>query len=545
MRFFIITVICCLTAFFTLSQDQKIDIQTARKQLFVGKQKINENSLHFLEKLSKSQFVNERNYVQFLESLDDRLQEEGKEVLYARYHFLLAQLLIAEDDYLNAYEHANQAENLLHSKMDTYYILAEKIYHTLGLIYYQFYYADDAKSYFLRSIELNPEQSELKIKAYNALGLIYTDRNQDSSLYFYHRAIDLSKKMKLKVWEPIILGNIGKIHLDKGDTLNAIKYFRLDSKLSLANEELESSFLANTMLINIYFERGEFVKFKHTLHLQDSLRKILRSPYFEYHYRRDEAVLFHLLGKYKEAYQNIILSEKYYELQKLNKIRDEELFKKRILSVNIEKINAEKQVLMIKKKSAENKLTTIVILALTSISSLLYYLIQRSQKSKRKEENLILKEKLIQQELENKENSLKETLTSLSEKARLLEEFEKVITDGSEISKIEQNKIIDKLHTLKLNTEEDLIEFKRSFAKLHPGFTEYLQSTYPDITNAELRLAALLKLKYDYAEMANLLGISVNSVRKTNSRLRIRLDINSQHELISYLQNINCSTTDD
>ena len=57
--------------------------------------------------------------------------------------------------------------------------------------------------------------------------------------------------------------------------------------------------------------------------------------------------------------------------------------------------------------------------------------------------------------------------------------------------------LTDKLQSFTFLTDEDWVEFKRLFEKRHRGFFDYFQENYPSVTNAEIRLAALIKLKLE------------------------------------------------
>jgi DNA-binding CsgD family transcriptional regulator len=53
----------------------------------------------------------------------------------------------------------------------------------------------------------------------------------------------------------------------------------------------------------------------------------------------------------------------------------------------------------------------------------------------------------------------------------------------------------------------------------------------PDMTNAEQRMAALIKLRLSGKDAARILGISPDSVRKSRQRLRQRLGLQGDEEL--------------
>lgn len=71
-----------------------------------------------------------------------------------------------------------------------------------------------------------------------------------------------------------------------------------------------------------------------------------------------------------------------------------------------------------------------------------------------------------------------------------------------------------------LLTEDDWKEFKQMFSEVYPKFFEQLHIDYPGLSQGEVRLLALCKLQLSSREMTNMLGISIESLRKSRYRLR-------------------------
>jgi len=65
-----------------------------------------------------------------------------------------------------------------------------------------------------------------------------------------------------------------------------------------------------------------------------------------------------------------------------------------------------------------------------------------------------------------------------------------------------------------------------------------LKEMVPDITEAECRIAALIRLHLNTKQMAAMLGISTDSVYKIKQRLRKRLPLNDDVTIETYLTKI-------
>ena len=99
--------------------------------------------------------------------------------------------------------------------------------------------------------------------------------------------------------------------------------------------------------------------------------------------------------------------------------------------------------------------------------------------------------------------------------SRLYESSDELVSDGGATTVAVQN-----FSGLTLLTEKDWQKFCQLFETVHPQFFTSLQSRYPGLSPAEVRLLALCKLVLSSKEMATMLGISLESLRKSRYRLR-------------------------
>ncbi|MEO9484402.1 MAG: hypothetical protein ABJG47_13180 [Ekhidna sp.] len=93
------------------------------------------------------------------------------------------------------------------------------------------------------------------------------------------------------------------------------------------------------------------------------------------------------------------------------------------------------------------------------------------------------------------------------------------------------NRIIDKT----FRVDEEWEAFNVTFDQMHDGFFRKLRKYYPSISNSELRLCALLRLNKNLKEAAELLGISPDSVKTARYRLRKKLGLKTEDNLIDFL----------
>ena len=136
----------------------------------------------------------------------------------------------------------------------------------------------------------------------------------------------------------------------------------------------------------------------------------------------------------------------------------------------------------------------------------------------------------LEKELQKNKLDLKLASESLKEKNRQLSAKGNVEkTDLVGIFKLLENS---------LSTESDWAEFKLKFKELNPDFLNVLLTKHPDLTKSEIRLLVLIKIGYSQKEIANLLNIASDSVKKAKSRVRKKMNLTESISLNDYLGNI-------
>ena len=78
-------------------------------------------------------------------------------------------------------------------------------------------------------------------------------------------------------------------------------------------------------------------------------------------------------------------------------------------------------------------------------------------------------------------------------------------------------------------------EFELRFLKVHPDFYHNIRQEFPDITPAEIKLSALLRLNFTTKEVASITGLSNSSVETARVRLRKKLKLDSDTNLVGFL----------
>lgn len=137
---------------------------------------------------------------------------------------------------------------------------------------------------------------------------------------------------------------------------------------------------------------------------------------------------------------------------------------------------------------------------------------------------------------QNTEEKLKDLNNEFEQKNieidHLTQQLETKELDAEKLAIIEQLKIKTIL------TNEDWDDFQNQFRQVYPSFLFKLKEEFVGITEAELRMAVLMKIQLNTKQIAALLGISPDSVHKTRQRLRQRMEVSDSNELDNVIHNI-------
>lgn len=97
---------------------------------------------------------------------------------------------------------------------------------------------------------------------------------------------------------------------------------------------------------------------------------------------------------------------------------------------------------------------------------------------------------------------------------------------------------VQQLHRLverELSSENDWEVFEENFNSVHEAFLRKMKHSFPELTPGDLRLAAYLKMNLSTKEIAPLLGISIRGVENKRYRLRQKMNLPNDENLVEFL----------
>lgn len=134
-------------------------------------------------------------------------------------------------------------------------------------------------------------------------------------------------------------------------------------------------------------------------------------------------------------------------------------------------------------------------------------------------------------ELRHKSQQLHTFTNHLAERNQRIQELETAFSEQDST----RQQLTAQLSTQAILTEEDWCQFQQLFHEVHPDFLPKMRRDAIGFTEGELRLAALIHLGLDRQTIANILGISPESVRKNFYRLEKKVALKKEDSLAGYL----------
>lgn len=481
----------------------------------------------------------EEAYFDFVKSKEKDISNKTG-IDYGRLCYLLALKWYNRKMPFEAYKYLDKANSALQTIAPNQIHYYGDLLKLNGEVYFNFHRNQKAKQFLLLALNNQQINTKTKISIYNTLGLVFRDENKaDSSVYFLKQGLQLAKSTKSDEWKGIIIGNLGYAHYINNDLGLAKLYFETDVRLSMANRQTESSINALSSLIHIAIEEKNDKILLRNMHLLDSLIATTddRFTYSVYLKARSEFMTY--FGKYKDALidyeKSIVLKDSVNRNLRLVDFQNTEF------QIEYEKNKA--KIELIREKQRKSQLNyLILVLGLSMIIVVCVVLLKRLKTKKAIERRILnLKNKNITLELDNNKRELNRVLKSLKEKNEIVEMLSRDYIESKndqiiDIKEFNREEIYDKIQSFRLLTEDDLMEFKNLFNRIYPNFYHNLTTQYHHLSNAEIRLAMLIKMELSTYEMAQILGISKDSVRKTNLRLRNKLNIDDKIDLINFIK---------
>lgn len=480
-------------------------------------------------------------YFKFVEHIHERLQVEETDL--EKYTDELLQiagemyLFSTKDSYPYIYELSLSLPELEKIK----YKNISKVYTLVGNT--AFYYSNfaEAKRNIKKALSYKNCPPLTRVNGLNTLGLIARTYQQgDSACYYFKEALHVARKYNVKDWIGVVSGNLGFSLFKNGDLDQAKELLQKDYLISLEQNDVMSAYLAFIALGEIEALNGNLdVAKKHLDKLNDTIKKnkALENDIISINFNRFQSVYYEKKGDYAKALFHFKESQRLREKDNLK--RDMQDHEKMEFQIRFQKEMRQKEIEKGQRFLKNSLIATTIVALLIALA----YLLLALKKRKAEKMWLLKEDQRKEEDLQEAKKYIDVMKSGIQDKNRIIDQLQEqmdVITTTSLAPEIKTMTLqqIESLRDSVVLTEDDWIQFKRRFKKIHPTFITKLMKLNPSLTNAEIRLATLMKLNLNTTEISNTLGISADSVRKTNLRLRNKLDFKKQEELIQLIHRL-------
>lgn len=367
----------------------------------------------------------------------------------------------------------------------------------------------------------------------DALGLLYLKDGQVKKAEDYFNQVkSISISINDKIRYAKALGNLSLIYSKNGATENAKKLLLEDIAISEQLKADQNTMYASTLLGEVLIQEKNYNE------AEKILNKALQIAESKSYFQTNEIKIQQLLTSiYK------ILNNKEAELKSYKRISQlEENLKKTDGDIALNNAN----LLMQKSKfeQANNEaqyqkersaLMRNVYIFITLLALVLAGFIYANSRKKLKNRELVYKQNVLRLEMdklkyehklsvaqENLDNQVEFLKNKNVQIHRLKAEIEKIKHSNSYYLEEQQGHLKTLLES-HLMTDENWENFKREFKKAYPEFYQKLQNEYTDLTDSNYRIILLKKLDFNNIEISELLGITVDAVKKSNQRMKKKL----------------------
>jgi len=139
-------------------------------------------------------------------------------------------------------------------------------------------------------------------------------------------------------------------------------------------------------------------------------------------------------------------------------------------------------------------------------------------------------------ELDHKKQELIQMALYISQQNDFLENLQKNISISKANNK--STLMLEKEFEQKVNLDKQREQFKLNINLINEDFYHTLYQKFPDLTDGEKKLCAMLRLHLSSKEIASIQNISPKSVDMSRYRLRKKLNLAPDTELCDYLEHL-------
>ncbi len=432
----------------------------------------------------------------------------------------------------------------------------------IGNIYMDIEQIDKGKAYYRQAINVMKfSNNNYYGDILNNYGIVFYDEGKyDSALFYFHKALDVYKK--INQLDAIGAGyqNIGITYVMMGNEKPGLDY--LHGALDIFNKQKLPNDQASVMidLGHAYLKTGRYDSADRYLQRALDISERINSTY----YKKQALLFFYRLYEKQEKYAEAL---QYYKMYSTFK----DSLENRALKENLQELEIkyhtaqnEREILRLKNREILDKsqkrllIVGIVGLAVFLILTFIIFFVRRKKDLEIHRQKVLVykKEKALaeaelekkharemqmQNELEYKTKQLATHALNMMQKNKLLQDIKNDIEARLNSTDCKSREAMTQVkHSIQkgLNVDKDWDLFKLYFEQVNKNFFQNLKKVNTKLTNNDFRLAALIKLNMSIKEMASVLNISPDSLKNARYRLKKKLNLKEEENMNTFIRDL-------
>lgn len=476
----------------------------------------------------------------FIDKALDEARERGWPLVEAEVLAIKGNTYFVQAKWGQAFEYLQRAYQKMSALGFDKYPHLRKYLTMIGQCYLEFGDYEGAIPFLRESIAFpENEKHKISVQSLNTIGVCFMKMMQyDSAKLYFEKEYQLAVEQNHPFWAALAHGNIGNIYFKQGKYDEALPLLEEDFRESLKMGEYMSAVNSALALTTIYLQLHDLEKSEYYLNFSKKhidLRDIRVLP----EYYKNMANISRLKGNEKQAF--LYLDSFIVVHEELKNLMDERIIHQAKLKLEVEHhANAIRLLEVQRNRQLLLRNGIIIILLLTGVIGTLL-LHQKNIGRKRQMELAEMQRVAAEAELDRAKIELKDFTRTLLEKNELIESFRREL-DNMEVTKIEQDQergvALAQLMNSTILTDDDWKRFRILFDKVHPGFFGKLKDAFKDLTPAETRFMVLSKLELTPNEMAAMLGVTYDAIKKTRQRMLRKIDLPEDRDLDEVIRNL-------
>ena len=403
---------------------------------------------------------------------------------------VLAYVETSLENFEKAIDYNQEALEIYQEYNDIYF--SAQALNDIGNLHYYLKQYEEALDNLQKSLALSEKSksSDLKATTLGNIGKVYADLNQtEKALKNHNEALAIVRENENRFKECEILNDIGIAHNKADQPYKAIPYF--DKAIEIG-KEIQS---AKTLEISYY---------------QRSLS----------YGQLDQAVAeLSNFKEYTKIHDSILNLEKSRQIEELRTIYDLEKKEQQI-------VLQENEIEILDQEARISNLQRILLAIGLLLSVIGFYAVRQKLKRSKAER------KILDDELAYKKKELTTHALHLAKKNEVLENLKQ---KAKELKKSENGSrgYQQLIQTINFDQQDDKNweNFTQYFEQVHKNFSSLVKERYPEVTKNELRFMALIKMNMSSKEIATILNISSDGVKKARQRLRKKMNLRPEDSL--------------